>query len=290
MSTFHPFTLGQFTCTSLSDFARSRTPRATFPRIDPIELQKEIEAGDYGIELDTPMPLHGNVLLVDNGDQKIMIDSGLPAARDGQLPHSLETAGIATTEIDLIIITHGDGDHIGGLSNYPNAQIVMPSLSYKLWTEDVDGMIEEFIKLFRGTVSDEALAEQAAGRRLYHDKLLSLNEQGRIRLVEFGDEIVPGISMIHAPGHRSDHTVVEITSGDEVLLHIADGFRHAIQLKRHDFYCLFDSYPEQLAETMVILLDRAAESNAIVFGAHFEFPALIKIGKNEAGYEWITLY
>lgn len=289
MSTFHPFTLGDFTCTSLSDFARERTPRATFPQIDPAELQKEIYAGIYDIELDRPMPLHGNVLLLDNGDQKIMIDAGLPTARGGQLVNSLEAAGLAAADIDLIIVTHGDGDHIGGLSNYPNAQIVMPSLSYKLWTEDVDGMVEEFIKLFRGTAPDKALAQQAAGRRSYHNKLLSLNEQGRITLVEFGEQIVPGISMIHAPGHRRDHTAVEITSGDEVLLHIADAFRHAMQLKRHDFYCLFDSYPEILADSMAMLLLRAVESDALVFGAHFEFPALIKIGQHKGGYEWITL-
>lgn len=274
---------------SLSDFARERTPRATFPRIDPVELQKEIEAGGYGIELDTPMPLHGVVLLLDDGQQKIMIDSGLPASRDGQLPNSLNAAGIATTEIDLIIITHGDGDHIGGLGNYPNAEVVLPANSYRLWTEDTDGMVEEFIKLFRGVVSEQELAQQATGRRVYRDKLLALNEEGRIRLVEPGEEIVPGICFISAPGHRRDHMAVEIHSGDALLLHVADAFRHAIQLKRHDFYCLFDSYPDILAETMVMLFDRAAESNAIVFGAHFEFPALAKIAKSDAGYEWVTI-
>lgn len=289
MSNFHSFTLGHLTCTCLSDFARERTPRQTFPRIDPAELQKEIEAGQYGIELDAPMPLHGVVLLLDDGKQKIMIDSGLPSARGGQLLAHLNAAGIAAAEIDLIIVTHGDGDHIGGLGNYPNAQVVLPSLSYQLWTEDTDGMVEEFIKLFRGVVSDEELAQQAAGRRVYRDKLLSLNEQGRIRLVEVGEEIMPGISFISAPGHRRDHMAVEIKSGDAILLHVADAFRHAIQLKRHDFYCLFDSYPEILAQSMVMLLERATETDAIVFGAHFEFPALIKIAKDETGYEWIKM-
>lgn len=289
MSNFHTFTLGDLTCTSLSDFAFERTPRATFPRIDPVELQKEIEAGNYGIELDTPMPLHGVVLLIDSGQQKIMIDSGLPSSRGGQLLSNLDAAGVAAAEIDLIIVTHGDGDHIGGLGNYPNAQIVLPSNSYDLWTKDTDGMVEEFIKLFRGVVSEQELAQQAAGRRVYPDKLLALNEEGRIRLVEPAEEIVPGICFISAPGHRRDHMAVEIRSGDAALLHVADAFRHAIQLKRHDFYCLFDSYPDILAESMVMLLDEAAESNAIVFGAHFEFPALIKIAKHEAGYEWIEM-
>lgn len=289
MPTFHTFTLGHLTCTCLSDFTRERTPRDTFPKINPAELQKEIEAGEYGIELDTPMPLHGVVLLIEDGERKIMIDSGLPTAAGGQLLRHLEAVGTVPTDIDFIIITHGDRDHIGGLANYPNAQVVLPSHSYQLWTEDAEGMVEEFIKLFRGVAPEEVLAQQAAGRRTYQDALLSLNEQGRLTLVELGEEIVPGMRFIGAAGHRRDHVAVEIKSGDAVLLHVADAFRHPIQLKRHDFYCLFDSYPDMLAESMVMLLERAAETDAIVFGAHFEFPALIKIAKNESGYEWIKM-
>ena len=148
-------------------------------------------------------------------------------------------------------------------------------------------MVEEFVKLFRGEISAEALDDMAAGRGKYADYLETIKD--RILLTEPGEAIVPGITFVEAAGHRRDHMAVEIRSGDETLLHVADAWRHPIQLKRHDFYCLFDSYPETLADTMQSLLGRAAYSNTLVFGAHFNFPALIRIKKDADGYHWIDL-
>ena len=286
MSNFHTFILGEYTCISLSDFARTRSVRQTFPKIDPADLETEIAKQGYDLTLDTEMNLHGNVLLVQTGEQNIMIDAGLPAGA-GSLVSSLAEAGIAADQIDVIIVTHGDGDHIGGLANYPNAKIVLPSHAYKLWIEDTAGMVEDFVMLFRDGLSEEELVAMATGRAKYAEVLKNLGD--RVVLVETGEEIAAGITFIDAPGHRRDHMAVEIRSGNDVLLHIADAWRHPIQLARPDFYCLFDSFPETLAETMLKLYEHAAENDALVFGAHFEFPALIKVQKQDDSYHWIDL-
>ncbi len=281
----HTFTLGNYTCTVLNDFARTRSVKQTFPQIDEAELLKEIGLGGYDLTLETEMSLHGNVLLIDTGDQKIMIDSGLPPA-GGQLLQSLAEAGIQPSDIDMVMVTHGDGDHIGGLASYSSAKIVMPTNSYKLWTEDTAGMIEEFVKLFRGVVPDQDLENMAAGRAKYAEVVKSLGD--RVVMVEMGEEVAPGISFLAAPGHRRDHTAVVVESAGNKLLHVADAWRHPIQLKRHDFYCLFDSYPDQLAKTMESLLEKAAAEDFLVFGAHFDFPALIRIGKENGAFKWMV--
>lgn len=282
----HTFSLGTYTCTTLNDFARTRSVRQTFPKIDPAELQAEITKQGYDLTLDTEINLHGNVLLVQTGEQNIMIDAGLPAGA-GNLVSSLAAAGITADQIDMIIVTHGDGDHIGGVANYPNAKIVLPRLAHTLWTTDTAGMVEDFLMLFREDRTEEELAAMGSGRAKYAGALKSFAD--RLVLVETGEEIAAGITFIDAPGHRRDHMAVEIRSGDDVLLHIADAWRHPIQLARPDFYCLFDSFPETLAETMLKLYDHAAENDALVFGAHFEFPALIKVQKQDGQYRWIDL-
>ncbi|MEM8861590.1 MAG: MBL fold metallo-hydrolase, partial [Chloroflexota bacterium] len=230
--------------------------------------------------------LHGNVLLINTGEQNILIDAGLPTG-PGSLVANLAQAGVAADQIDIVIVTHGDGDHIGGLANYPNAKIVTPSHAYTLWTEDTDGMVEDFLKLFRDVQTAEELAATAAGRAKYANVLRNLGD--RLVMVEPGEEIAAGITMISAPGHRRDHMAVEVRSGDDVLLHVADAWRHPVQLARPDFYGLFDSFPDILADTMLSLLERAAETDALVFGAHFSFPALIKIKKEDGQFHWIDL-
>ena len=286
MAQFHPFSIGRLQCTSLADFARERTPRETFPRIDPDELQKEFAAGGYGISIDDPMSLHGVALLIEDGEQKILIDSGLA---DAGLTTSLAAAGHSPEEIDLVVVTHGDGDHIGGLGNFPRARIVMPTNSYKLWTGDPDGMVEEFLKLFRDSVSAEDLAATAKGRRAFHDVINALQASGRLTLVDPGEEIAAGITFLPTPGHRRDHVAVLVESDGEVLIHVADAFRHPVQLRRSDFHCLFDSYPDLLAQSMTLLFEMAVERDATLFGAHFNFPAIIKLTKEDDGYQWIEL-
>ena len=286
MST-HTFQIGDYTCHSLVDFTRVRSLRHNFPKINPAELTKEIEALGLDLTVDTEIPLHGSALLIDTGEKKILIDAGLSTAAGGHLVQSLANLDLTPEDIDLVVVTHGDGDHIGGLGNYAKAKIVMPTNSYKLWTQDTDGMVEDFIKLFREVQPEEELAATAIGRAKYADVLDQLGD--RVVLVEFGEEIAPGISMFDASGHRRDHAGVQIISQGESLLHIADAWRHPIQLKRPDFYCLFDSDPETLATTMNSLLEKAAQNDAVVFGAHFPFPAIIKIAAENGAYQWINL-
>ncbi|MGB0386620.1 MAG: MBL fold metallo-hydrolase [Ardenticatenaceae bacterium] len=283
MSSFHHFKVGDFKCTVLNDMSGSWTMWQAFPGLARDELQAEMEAGGYSEQLTR----QGNVLLVDTGEQKVLVDTGLPSVRGGQLVNNLQAIGVSPDEIDTVIITHGDGDHIGGLSNYTEARIVMPPKSYRLWTDGVEGMVEEFLMLFRDKLSEKELAARRAGRLVYPQSLPSLQE--RIDLVEPETEFIPGIRLVDAPGHRSDHIAVEISSAGETLLHIVDAFRHPIQAKRPDFYSLFDSYPQQLAQTTKMLMARAADKNALVFGAHLPFPSLIRITRDGNDFVWRTM-
>lgn len=282
MSNFQRFTLGRFTAYTLADNKRSMSFQDVFPSINPAELTAALQAA--GIE-QPEMEVGYNCLLVDTGERKILVDTG---TGQGQLRASLNAAGFAAAAIDTVILTHGDGDHIGGVRGYPNARFVMTEEAWRLWTtpEGQRQMVQQFLELFRGKMDEEQLAAMGERRLAYgRDVLPTLRE--RVDLVQPESEFLPGFKLVAAPGHRSDHTAVEITSAGATLLHLVDGLRHPIQAMHPEWTSFIDSFPAQTAATNKKLLARAATPNALLFGAHLPFPALGRVEQTDAGFRWL---
>jgi len=145
-----------------------------------------------------------------------------------------------------------------------------------LWTTESGQaqLVQEFKKVFQPILPPELLSEKLAGRLQYGSTVLP-SIKNRIQLIDTRRPIFPGIRMIEAFGHRSDHYAIEVESDGSSLLHIVDAFRHPIQLLHPEWYSFIDSYPEQTVATIKNLLARAREKEALIFGAHFEFSGLI---------------
>lgn len=287
----HSFNLGTFKCASLSDGASRMMPlKEVFPQVDEAQVLNAKQ--DFNITADE-VEVGYNVLFIDTGTEKILIDAGL---QGGQLVQSLAKLNIEASEIDTILVTHGDSDHVGGLENFPNARYIIPKSSWQQWTtsDSRQALIDQFIPLFRGMRSEEQLEAMAQAREHYGAEVLS-KLKDRIELVDTGTELVKGIQFIDAPGHRSDHVAVQITSDGHTLLHIVDSIRHPFQIK-HPWASFIDSFPEQIVETNKTLVETILANDAQLFGAHFPFPALAKLNqkaklnKEQDGisWEWLT--
>jgi glyoxylase-like metal-dependent hydrolase (beta-lactamase superfamily II) len=281
MDGIHEFSLGSFRCLVLFDNSKTARLSQVFPRIPEEKLAAAML--DLGLE-DETVTVGYNCLFVNTGSQKILIDSG---SGSGKLLENIYRAGIEPTDIDTIVITHGDGDHIGGVYDFPNAQLVMLGLGWKLWTSDEGRaqLVEEFVSLFRSKLSAEEEAAMARRRLVYGESVLPA-AQSRVGMVEPEVEFVPGIRLLAAPGHRSDHSAVEIESDGEMLLHVVDGIRHPLQTANPNWASFIDSDPVETAATNRRLLARAAAKNALVFAAHLPYPGLGRVRGQDGRWIW----
>ena len=116
------FALGSFDITILSEGTQTRKADNLIG-LTPEISQKYAPEGTYDIAI--------NAFLVRTLDQNILIDAGMGS----NLLENLGTMLLTPDKINVILITHMHGDHIGGLLKdgnivFPNADIYIPQPEY----------------------------------------------------------------------------------------------------------------------------------------------------------------
>ena len=278
MNDIYQFKLGNFDCAVVADGSRPDTITETFPTVAGEDVSAAMRA--IGYESDE-VTVGFNLLTVDTGEKRVLVDTGFGR---GLLLSNLAKLDLAPEDIDIIIITHGDGDHIGGIGQFPNAQFVLWQGAWDLWTDEESRnlMLAQFANLFEG-MTDEMLAKRAEYGRI---TLPNLQEENRLQLVQLEEEFLPGFQLIGAPGHRSDHVAVQIQSEGTTLLHVVDSMRHPVQIANPTWASYIDSFHDQIVETNQELLNRTVETEAILFATHMQFPALGHILISDDGFRW----
>jgi glyoxylase-like metal-dependent hydrolase (beta-lactamase superfamily II) len=233
-----------------------------------------MEATDLAPEgvLTTPFPAPVNTLLLHGHGRTVLVDAGSgpfvatwPGGTD-ELPALLAEH---RAEPDLVVITHLDFDHCGGLvvdgpdglsPAFPGVPVLAPAPAVAEARSDLPG---------------ETPAAQV---------IAALDRGGLVEGYEDGDEPAPGLRLRSAPGHRLGHSILEV--GDS-FVHAVDIVHHPLHVENLEWDRTWDFEPEVALATRTRILNELADSGSTVVTSHFDSPG--RIVRDRDGLHWLAL-
>jgi glyoxylase-like metal-dependent hydrolase (beta-lactamase superfamily II) len=274
---FYRFGLGDAEVTVVSDGPLPLgPPKGTFVGVSDDEVKKMLS--DNFLSPDNVV-LEQNSPIVNTGDKLILFDTGMGTAKNfgpttGRQQKSMKEAGIKLEDIDAVVFSHAHIDHIGGVVDesgkvlFPNAQYYIAQSDLDFWTDEgkADGPLKDFI---------------------VHARKNLLPVRDRLVFFKDGQEFLPGVQAIAAPGHTVGHTIFMINSNGKSLAFLGDLTHHPILLlEKPRMQFSYDTDPKQAAETRVKLLDMIATNKIPVMAYHYAWPGIGHIAKTAEGFHY----
>jgi glyoxylase-like metal-dependent hydrolase (beta-lactamase superfamily II) len=254
-------------CWILSDGRGPSIAEALFEDVDRNELRDAI-----GTEPQAPDGPY-NCLLVRASDALVLVDTGLGSVQHplggegGQLWAELAGVGVALDDVDVVVISHGHLDHIGGLVRegkpcFPGARYLISDGEWRFWTSPsiLNGLSELVAKPPR-------------------EQLPPLEAAGVLETFTGEKEIAADVRLLPAPGHTPAHVAVEV-GGSGGLLYVVDAFLHPLQLGHPAWGRGMDLDVDAAVASRNALLERASERGHLIAASHWDVIASSGAGKS----------
>jgi glyoxylase-like metal-dependent hydrolase (beta-lactamase superfamily II) len=196
----------------------------------------------------------------------------------GKMLASMKAAGIDPKDIDAVVATHAHCDHVWGIQgddgkpNFPNAQIYISQADFDFWTDEAKLAMKDpaYMKPF----------VEGARKNL-------LPNRDRLVFFKDGQEFLPGIQAMSAPGHTVGHTIFMITSDGKTLAAIGDLTHHQVLLvEKPRIEFAYDTDSKQSANTRVRVLDMLAANRIPLIAYHFPWPGIGHVAKHGDGFRY----
>ena len=274
---FYRFPFGNAEVTVVSDGPLPLgPPKGTFIGVPDEEVKKMLS--DNFLSPDNVV-LEQNSPIVNTGDKLILFDTGMGTARNfgpstGRQQKSMKEAGIKPEDIDAVVFSHAHIDHIGGVVDdsgkvlFPNAQYYIAQSDFDFWTDEskANGPLKDFV---------------------VHARKNLMPIRDRLVFFKDGQEFLPGVQAMAAPGHTVGHTIFTVTSAGKSFVFLGDLTHHPILLlEKPRMQFSYDTDPKQAAETRVKLLDTIAANKIPVMSYHYAWPGYGHIAKTSEGFHY----
>ena len=279
---YYRMPLGQFEVTALFDGVLD-LDKQLLQNIPPAVLAEMLGRMFVG---NPKMQTSVNAFLINTGTHLVLVDTGaakLFGPSLGNMLQNLKASGYQPDQVDMILITHLHGDHVGGITDaagkpvFPKATIYTAQAESDFWLSQQN--------------ADAAPKERQGSFKMARDSAAPYQASGQWKTFSGNVELAPGIKAIDTHGHTPGHTVYAVESDGQKLLLWGDLLHaHAVQFARPGVAMAFDNDQKQAIAARRNILQLAAKEKALVAGAHLPFPGIGHIRADGKGsYSWVPV-
>jgi glyoxylase-like metal-dependent hydrolase (beta-lactamase superfamily II) len=283
--TVYRFKLGAFEVATLLDSKGVR--EGMHPNYGGNASAAEVQALARENNLDPQRFEHHNIpTVVNTGRELVLFDTGngaLPKEYEqlkarmapGNTAARLKELGYKPEDIDVVVLTHGHPDHIGGLVEggqpvFPNARYVFGAAEYEFWQK-----------------GENVREARKFNRELFVKICTPLSN--RSTYIKPGDEVVPGITAVDAFGHSPGLLAFTVESDGKKLMITADTLtQYVMAVQKPEWYFDMDDLKDQAVATRKRILDTLASERIPFVSFHMPFPGIGYIERTQGGYRWVA--
>jgi glyoxylase-like metal-dependent hydrolase (beta-lactamase superfamily II) len=221
-----------------------------------------------------------NCFLIEIDGRVILVDTGLGGevtAATGRLEVELRSIGMELGDISHVLLTHLHADHFGGaiseagICRFPNARFLAHRAEHDY--------------CFGG--NKPAGNPMAVQQYQFAQRLRPILSQ--FDWVEEG-QIIPGVELVHLPGHTPGHSGFRVRRGqDSVLLWGDIVHQPHQQFADPSIGVSYDVDPAMATETRRKIMAEAMVRKDLIAGTHTDFPAFGRVKAEGDGYCFVPL-
>ncbi len=233
------------------------------------------------------IPLDFMMVCVRLGDAIILIDPGFeePSSpwerqraaewkglqRTPGLHAWLAAIGIQPEQVTHVLITHTHHDHyawVARLGAQGQVTLQFPHARHMMGRRDW-----------------EENAERLQPNSEFSLRLGAVEQAGLLELVDTETTVVPGITMIPAPGETPGHSIVRVQSQGATFYFLSDLFHHTCEVEHPDWVSPGREQAAMRRSRDRLCAAAVAEDATLVY-AHHPFPGWGHIRRRGEGYVW----
>lgn len=281
-----PFQIGDVEILSLSD-GEGVFPHAfdeVFPQTpaEEIERWRAVYPGMHATPT-VPQARYGAFLLRTPG-AIVLVDTGFgtetgPYPQGGRLLADLASHGVMPADIDLVVFSHLHPDHVGqtfdaeGRPVFEHAAYAVAAADWTFFTDPANAASFPWIAPQAGRLSGPRPDGGAYDLRLLAD----------------GDEVVPGVTVIAAPGHTPGHIALHVRSGGREAVLAGDAFFHPAQVACNEWVNSADADPATAVASRRRIVELVLDRDVALACCHFPAPAAGTVRTVDGAARWLPL-